>query len=772
MKINLATNQFLDDAGRPLSSGRISVFGHASDTPVTLYTLAGGDFTEAQNPYTMDADGRIPTLWFDDAVVDVKIEKFIEPNAYVMVDTYEAGFKLPEVINDTILFSLADLKDANTELGTVGVVGYDSSVSAPYRTYKWFPTCSATADDGIVVESNSSSTGRWVLDWPDDTLPCTVYGVAPGHEANMAALLNYQETVMTVKTPPKVRFIRGTYASTGTFSTSKTLVFDKGAKFTSAKLNTPRVEIAQWDSFVADFGSLSQTEVAHSSWFRTARAFFACSAKALFQDTANYFTDTVISQGTGVQPGTRFMGQALNGITFSNQGHLILQSCEFDDYSLSNQWKCIFYWTIIRDSIFRVDGDWDFGAIPQHNLNVTIEANHNNVVPFNFTNMNVYMNILVANGSRVMDLAGGAVGNVPSGCFDRITNGSATRIVHTSGDLVLDNMRVGAVAFTGGNMSLIDSQVTFGALSGTALSARDSYITVNTDVSLQDTTIGITGSQLVVTTGHQFWPEDPDNLNTNGMFAAKDCTINNLTLSCNAINITGCTLDTCTIIAYPRESILGGYSLNLVFNDNSINGTLYIEPAPGLSTASEAHDCGIVNLEICRNRFLEPTVGGVVCPYWAQDGEHRFIAGSAVISGAVGSMHVQYSQPWHIKGNTGYCPDDCPDDIYLNNTTQGANTDIVHSGTDTYAVALSPNLSRVFCLPADSADTPRCSGGIELRTSADGGVSLSMTGQFPGSAMFPACALDNTLPNDMFMVRQGFVTSLGSAVTLSHSKSC
>ena len=74
MKISLSTNQFFDDKGAPLSAGRITVFLHDSDTPCTVYTLAGEIYSEAVNPILTSEDGRIPTLFFDAAVVDVKVE--------------------------------------------------------------------------------------------------------------------------------------------------------------------------------------------------------------------------------------------------------------------------------------------------------------------------------------------------------------------------------------------------------------------------------------------------------------------------------------------------------------------------------------------------------------------------------------------------------------------------------------------------------------------------------------------------------------------------
>lgn len=769
MKICLNQNQFLDDAGRPLSAGRVTVLDHDSSIASRIYTLTGSVFSEAANPYTMDADGRIPTLWFDDAVVDVRVERRLSDGSFEQVDTYEAGFKLPDTVNDTILYGIDALKQADTALGTVEVVGYDSSVSAPFRTYRWQDGSQATADDGIVVESSTGASGRWVLDWPDDTLPCTVYGVAPGHEANMAALLSYQEVVGTVRTPPKVRFVRGTYSTTGTMATEKTLVFDMGAKFTSAVFSTLHVEIAQWDSYVADFTGISKNDAAHSSWFRSVKRFFACQARNLYQDSTNWFTDTAISSIVGCAS-EHLHGRAIQGITFANQGQLVFSNCLFDAGSVSNLWKTRWHNTNFSDRIFRIDGAWDIGANPTHRIDVRA-ADGNTALPQDFKDLSVYAAYLVYNGVRTLDLAGGTISSASGADFDIVRNGTVLNLYAPSGVLNANGLRIGSLSFTGGDMLMVDSEATVYALSGGTFNARNSYLTLAATVSLQDTSVILDGCMVTVSGGARVYPADPANLMTNGSLNAKDCQFTGLDISCNRISIVDSVLSGCDITAYPRADILGGFALNLLFDRNTFDGTLYVEPSPALGVASAAKECSIANLSIVGNRFVRATGGGVVFPYWAQDGASRFIAGSCTYTGT-GIQHVSYGQPFHIKGNTGYCPADCPDDTEVRNGSTDPNVSIVSAAGWPYAVVNTVNAERVFCLPADSDTTsPRCSGGAELRTVATGISNAGKVGQFPGSALFPACALDTSLPNDMFTVRVGILTDRGPYAVLSSSKS-
>ena len=299
MKLSLGQNQFFDDAGRPLSGGSVSVYLHDSDTFANVYTLDGTVYREAENPITCGEDGRIPTLFFEASVVDVKIKD----SDGVVVDTFQAGATFPSVKNDTIVEGIAGLKDANPSLGSVTVVGYDSDVMAPARVYVWDADSTDTPDDGIVVASSvDGAVGNWILLWDSPTLPATIYGVAPGHEANLSALVSYASVVGSfgLATPPCVFFPAGTYTSNTSFSTPKSLVFDKSAKFTRATFSCQSVEvIGKNTSYIADFTFPSGNSFeAHSSWFRTNYGFWNSGAQILYIDKDVYFTSSSITDIT------------------------------------------------------------------------------------------------------------------------------------------------------------------------------------------------------------------------------------------------------------------------------------------------------------------------------------------------------------------------------------------------------------------------------------------------------------------------------------------
>lgn len=328
MRISLPVNQFFDDTGFPLVAGRVSVFSHDSDTPCEVFTLSGDIYTEAANPIVTSEDGRIPTLFFDAAVVDVKVEKANGDGSYQLIDTFQSGFNIPDATNDTVVNGIDALKGTNPEVGVVSVYGYDSDMVAPMRHYVWDPTCSTEADDGIVVLSNTTETGRWILLWDDEKLPCSVYGIEPGREANISAFLGYPDTVSqwNILTPRICRFLPGTYTSETTFTTAKSLYFDDGAKFENARFNCRSAIIPVNRDYVADFLFTGENVTAHSSWFRSAAWFWRSGAQDLYIDGTNHFADTNLSSVCSLV-GKNVYGNGRIPLTYSEGAYISFTRC-------------------------------------------------------------------------------------------------------------------------------------------------------------------------------------------------------------------------------------------------------------------------------------------------------------------------------------------------------------------------------------------------------------------------------------------------------------
>lgn len=285
MKLSLPCNQYFDDNGKPLSDGRVTVRLHGSDTLADIYTLEGNQYIKAANPYTLEHDGRSPTLYFDAGLVDVQLQD----SDLASVDTFSTGLVVDSLAPDSQVDTIAALKQVDpTSNPCVRVLGYYKVGDAPDRIYVWDEGYTVEADGGYIVASSVRSTGRWILLWGCDELPCTIYGVSEGSETNIGRLLTYQQQVGTFRqaTAPAVRFMAGIYKSKYDYTTTKTVVMDPGASFEEASIECYELHVSgkPTKGYYGDFSFTSTSAKACQSWFRTFGSFLACGAYDLYFD--------------------------------------------------------------------------------------------------------------------------------------------------------------------------------------------------------------------------------------------------------------------------------------------------------------------------------------------------------------------------------------------------------------------------------------------------------------------------------------------------------
>lgn len=312
MKIGFNPGSIVDLNGSPLV-GRVTVYEHDSDIVKDVYTLEGETYTQASNPQLLNVEGRLDdTLYFDASIVDVKIERYIGEAGQMSVnspdeefedfDVFSTGFVADLGQAGEIVDTIDALRDTPVSSGTVNVRGYYYAGDCGSRLYVWDASSSATEDGGYVIGSNITASGRWILAYDGETIPCTWYGVRPGNTTNMNALLAFPDIVGTnnIRTARKVYFVAGLY-DTASFTaiTSKRLVFSSGAKFTGGTFRCSGVDVdGTISDYIADFQfnnaqySGGKTAKAHSSWFRTKNAFWTCGAGEMVFDRTNYFADS------------------------------------------------------------------------------------------------------------------------------------------------------------------------------------------------------------------------------------------------------------------------------------------------------------------------------------------------------------------------------------------------------------------------------------------------------------------------------------------------
>ena len=217
MYCNLGQNQFFDDAGAPLSAGRVKIYAKGSDTLLPIYEDNGDGFVPSQNPVITANDGRIPTVFWPAALVDVVVEKSNGDGTYTELDSYVAGLDISSVEAINGVSSINELRMLQpSDNMVVQVNGYYTAGDSPTRKYLWVDDAYNLDDGGYVVASGVNAVGRWVMLWDDtEFLPASLYGIMCGYSgyaktSNMASFSNLGNSVtvsnVRVEVPPVLLF--------------------------------------------------------------------------------------------------------------------------------------------------------------------------------------------------------------------------------------------------------------------------------------------------------------------------------------------------------------------------------------------------------------------------------------------------------------------------------------------------------------------------------------------------------------------------------------
>lgn len=772
MKISLSPIQYFDLAGVPLVSGRLKVFLHGSDTLATTYTLDGNDFIEAENPLTLDNAGEMPeTLFMEAAIYDVSVEKYVN-GVYEKISDFQFGFNLPDVKNDTLIIGIDGLANANPDLGSVTVVGYYTGTDCGARTYIWDANCTDAADGGAIIESETTQNGRWILLSDLREMPCSYYGVFPGNEANMSAFLTYQPVIGTygVFMPPIPRFFKGTYTSTGFFTITKTLSFDPGASFTSATFYCTSVEIApSVSNYVADFAFTRQS-YAESGWFRSVASFWSCGAKHLHQSSANHFANTTHSTFISIA-NAHISGNPVNK---TGDGTLRFVNCRIEDRSLSTNWRLYFESMFITDRWF-ADGNWDIGDWHYHHQHATLTDNV--VYLSNFSDANVYTLWVAAYGQTSLDLQGRSISTIDASMpFTSVSNGIVNE-AHFTHDVALSNVTINNLYMESKFAKVIGYRCTASIKDNRVgmLSFTESQISNYVDIDTFDTHVYMVDTHIDLTNGS--FTRAPGDRDESAGTTLVGCYVTGGTIDDTIVELSNNRFNNTRIRVMPGGSSGGGEFI-VRFVGNILTGASQLAFCTSLDGQSDpgCYECDVSLFEVRDNTF-NTTIPGVTMPYWAEDMEHRFVQGMTTFNTSTGDgsdiTAASYRKTYIYSNNYGNCPkqvgDVCPE-----STLSATNAAVVSPwGTGAMAqltvTSVAPYDS-VFALPAiyngnkdvvpDPTGTtvPIATGMVVVvpfkhkalsTTNQNGGNCVD----FPISAYVCRCAMDKSLPNDMFSVR-------------------
>ena len=776
MKISFSPNQLFDMVGFPLVSGRVTFFLHGSDTPATVYTMDGERFVEAQNPVVLDDAGSFPqTVFMEAAIYDVKVEKLTGSSTYSLIETYQYGFNMPDVTNDTVVQGMEGLVHANPELGFVTVVGYDNDVHCGARTYMWDAQCTDSEDGGAIVGSESVQDGRWILLSDLREMPSTYYGVKGGHESNLSNFISYPTTAGTygVFLPPVPRFVAGTYTTPGTLSTTKTLSFDQGAKFVNARFTCIAAEISEPVSdYVADFIFLHQAR-AESSWFRTVRGFWTCGAYELHQSPSNHFADSSVGNTMYGIANRKISGHPL---TMTGTGSMLLTACTIDDGALSTNWYITFQQMNLSDRWF-ADSNWNIGM----SVSFRQYANRtNNYLDLsNFQNANVYLLFAAAWGLTSIDLCNRSVGTVTADMpFTAIRN-AVIGEAHFDNSTVLDNVQVGALYLEHNYLNFTTKRCSLGLMACKCAVWNDdgSSIALGCDIDTTYTTVNWSNTSVNMS-GHRIG-RAADDFMAQKQVVMWRCAVTGGTIANTAPVFLDCNIADTLVYVHPvswYDGAVMSWKFSMEFRGNRFNGAagIRIGAHTGISDhIAEVYECLVEGLAISNNVF-NTTVPGIACPFWSGENmKNRFIRGMTTYARVDPTNRNADYFPvrYEYKDNYGNCPrayagptnPDLPGALAIASQwgTSGAIASGMYfeNGQTPYSVFVLPALanperselpdpvvsSNVYSVSNLSVCTPYRAKALFTSNQQSGGCA-----DFPTSGYLPLCAYDRSLPNDMF----------------------
>lgn len=676
MKLNIANAPYIDRSTGEFVEGRIKVFLHNTNIYAELYTLEGSSYVAAPNPQLLHAGLPEDTLFTDIGLYDISVEKYIGPEGHMSVESPDSDFSNIDEFETGIDFDLNafnanrvntmdDLRDADPSLGFVTVNWYAEPGDCVPRTYIWDAASVNSEDGGYVVSSDISDTGRWILFWDDEVLPACVYGVKPGEESNMNLLLNYPSVVgsFLMATAPCVRFQNGTYTSDTTYSTSKELCFDAGAKFTRALFQCPSIRLFGANtSYIADFSFSSDNVEAHSSWFRDVNTFWHCGAHKYIVDETNYFTSNVLRTAAGLQYKV-IEGAHRIDVTYASGAYLQISYCTLNANRLfSPRYDRIKFQGMTIDQSWFMPagiGYWDFGSIASHNIEAT--TTNANVIDFSrFTTPDVYLKACLANGDTTFDGHGATYSAYANNSqFATISNCVFSSAFTDSECYDWKNVSLnGGITFTGAGRTInmegcsLGLNNNTGALSNIYLKDCDVAYTGNAWCP-NDTVLHVVGGTFAGRVELSSAAKSAYTRNKSLVFDG--CTVTSTSMWINDITMRNCV---CTshiyLVPFAEDS---RFKHNCEFVNNRFIGGFLLEIKPkDMSTETSVFNV-LCTLKLRNNAFNQSDARGIVMPYVT----NTFDFNKMYVDNASNPL-CEY------KGNFGNCPAENPTRTFLSDT--------------------------------------------------------------------------------------------------------
>ena len=657
----------LDNNRQIIPGGKIDVFDPVSNTPVNIYTYDGSNelYTIAPNPVYLNGESRPEHTYFVKQLVLCRLYKYIgnfsdprvddDTNNWLFIREWNGALEQDTIKKDTIIYGIESLKNANTDLGSVNVVGYYNDHDCEGRTYYWDANCTQTPDNGYIVKSNDKDTGRWILKFDGEYLPSTYYGVYPGNEANINALLTYVDTVGTssIKTAPGVYFVRGNYkASSVSLATSKKLLIDNDSSFTRASISSSsdiKVIGGKTNHFITD---LYGVKVAHSSWYKSLQGFLDSGAKELIFDESNNFTQASVMTKNTTLSNVHLVNNTnmyADWMGFNNFT-LTLDRCTVDDHLFYPLTSKIFFQNMLVTDRY-------FYAPTVQNIDISyINCDNFNFNLCNFDNAEIYLKWAYQKGYTDIDMQGRIVSDIdfaPSLTGLHNCRFNTLTLNDTSKTVFLENCQGILRSINSANLIIYNCRLTLDtnlALApGGILNIKDSDITGTGDIQA--------GADFALMIEHSTLEPSitcPNVTNINAQLydvIVKSSTVGDIEVK--KLEMTNSKAGTIKIYG-SADNTIGNVKL-----ENNVIDNFGFFTVTGFE--STVNNCTFVNTRIVNNTFNN----SFTCPFYVTDSEgkkYEFISSTG-------------EHNWLYRGNHGQCPIDSTQLVTQLPYTDGAHID-------------------------------------------------------------------------------------------------
>lgn len=677
MKIGFSPESIVGLDGMPLV-GRVTLFAHDSDTAINVYTLEGDTFVQAQNPQLLNNAGRLDnTLFFDSAIVDVLVERYIGAEGMMSVDSpdsdfetfdcFEFGFDTSSIEGAETVDTIAQLIDADPSKRFVNVMGYYAVGDCAPRLYYWDSDSVNDIDGGYVIGSNVEDSGRWILLWDDELIPSSVYGIVAGtNETNINAFLNYPDVVgsFRMKTARVVRFLPGDYSSDVGFATEKEVAFDAGARFAEASFTLPKMYVIgkSTDFIAADFAFSAYDSVAHSAWFKTIAGFITCGAKRLVVDSVDFFANKTLSTATTIADTTiEWTTNTRLPVTYTDSGRIVFNRCNFVGSKMFNATDIVAFANMVFDD------SWFAMTAADFDFTDKISARSSSGVSLllsKFRFVDAYVKAVEADSQTTLNLEGRKAGTITTYRFKDIRNVvcDTLNVIQPGEEVNIRNVKTEALSVEANivNIDASDVRFAFQPVANYVYATR-STLKSSTDWERNDVYIDFKDCELLINFSYA-----NDNEEAGRSVNLFNCILNNSRINVKKIKASGCRFSSCALKVYPYKNN-GAYYISLdaancVFDSEVPVELTKFDRVDGVDD-DECYGCKL-ELRLVNCTF-EGNEEGVRCRYWmnrsGQYSTREFISevGNDVLCvGNAGKCPATDLRGVRITDNTDYTSQD------------------------------------------------------------------------------------------------------------------